>query len=91
MQDTDPLCFDAQLADASGSAALCFWSICFMRFHMRCNLKTLPNIGEVSFVSAFGPMSRCSRWPVGDYGPPRPLGPMHSVTISPPLATPDLY
>ncbi len=33
-------------------------------------------------------MSRCSRWPVGDRGPPRPLGPMHSVTLFPPLATP---
>ncbi len=43
----DPLCFDARLATAS-----CFWSICFMRFHMHCNLKTAPNIGELSLVSA---------------------------------------
>ncbi len=48
--------FDARLADASGSAASRFWSICFMRFRMRCNLKTAPNIGEVSFVSAIGPL-----------------------------------
>ncbi len=41
-----PLCFDAQLADASGSATL--------RFRMHCHLKTVPNIGEVSFVSAIG-------------------------------------
>ncbi len=27
-----------------------------MLFRMRCNLKTAPNIGEVSFVSAFGPL-----------------------------------
>ncbi len=27
-----------------------------MRFCMRCNVKTAPNIGEVSFVSAFGPL-----------------------------------
>ncbi len=27
-----------------------------MRFRMRCNLKTAPNIGEVSFVSAFDPL-----------------------------------
>ncbi len=32
-------------------------------------------------------MSRYSRWR-GDRGPSRPLGPMHSVTLSPPLATP---
>ncbi len=48
--------FDARLADASGSAASRFWSICFMRFRMRCNLKTAPNIREVSFVSAIGPL-----------------------------------
>ncbi len=27
-----------------------------MRFRIRCNLKTAPNIGEVSFVSAIGPL-----------------------------------
>ncbi len=27
-----------------------------MRFRMCCNLKTVPNIAEVSFVSAFGPL-----------------------------------
>ncbi len=27
-----------------------------MLYRMRCNLKTAPNIGEVSFVSAFGPL-----------------------------------
>ncbi len=70
--------------DASGSAASRFWSIC-LRFRMRCKLKTAPNIGELSLFSAIGPngMSRCSRWP-GDRGPPRPLGPMHSVTLFPP-------
>jgi len=50
VRETDLLCFDTQLADASGSAASCFWSICFMRFHMLCNLETAPNIGEVSFI-----------------------------------------
>ncbi len=39
-----------------------------MRFRMRCHLKTAPNIGEVSFVSAFshylnGMSSRRSRAP----------------------------
>ncbi len=57
-----------------------------MRFRMRCNLKTAPNIGELSLVSAIGPllewnvlvfpMARRSR-------APRPLGPMHSVTLFP--------
>ncbi len=52
-----------------------------MQFHMR--------IGEVSLVSVISNrMSRCSRWPVGDRGPSRPLGPMHTVTLFPPLATP---
>ncbi len=51
-----PLCFDAWLADASRSAASRVWSICFMRFRMRCNLKTAPNIREVSFVSVCGPL-----------------------------------
>ncbi len=27
-----------------------------MWFRMRCHLKIVPNIGEVSFVSAFGPL-----------------------------------
>ncbi len=27
-----------------------------MRFRMRCNLKTAPNIGELSLVSAIGPL-----------------------------------
>ncbi len=48
--------FDAWLVDASGSASSHFWSICFMRFRMRCNLKTAPNIGEVSLVSAICPL-----------------------------------
>ncbi len=66
------LCFDARLADASGSAATRFWSIWFMRFRMCCNWKAAPNIGEVSFVLA----SRWSRAPQtsGPYpSPPPPL------------------
>ncbi len=65
----------------------------FMQLRMRCNLTIAPNIGELSLVSAIGPllewnfpvflMARRSRG-----GPPRPLGPMHSVTLFPPLATP---
>ncbi len=27
-----------------------------MRFRMRCNLETAPNIGELSLVSAIGPL-----------------------------------
>ncbi len=27
-----------------------------MRFRMHCNLKTAPNIGEVSLVSVIGPL-----------------------------------
>ncbi len=56
MRETDPLYFDARLADASGSAVSHFWSICFMRFRVRCNLKTAPNIGEVSLVSVISPL-----------------------------------
>ncbi len=43
----------------------------------------LPHFGD-------RPITRIgmSRWPVGDCGPPRPLGTMHSVTLFPPLATP---
>ncbi len=37
----------------SGSAASHFWSICFIGFHMRCNLKTAR---KVSLVSAIGPL-----------------------------------
>ncbi len=40
----------------SGSAASHFWSICFMWFRMCCNLKTAPNIGELSLVWAIGPL-----------------------------------
>ncbi len=40
--------FETRLADASGSATL--------RFRMRCHLKTAPNIGEVSLVSAISPL-----------------------------------
>ncbi len=56
MLETDPLYFDAWLADSFEGAISHFWSICFMRFRMRCNLKTAPNIGEVSLVSAIGPL-----------------------------------
>ncbi len=58
-----------------------------MRFRMCCNLKTVPNIAEVSFVSAFGPVFEWNVlvFPDGQAisGPPRPLGPMHSVTVFP--------
>ncbi len=63
-----------------------------MRFRVHSNLKTAPNIGEVSFVSAIGPLLE---WNVPVFPmanrrsrAPRPLGPMHSVTLFPPLATP---
>ncbi len=90
---TDPL-FDARLADASGSAASCFWSICFMRFRMRCNLKTAPNIGELSLVSAIGPllewnvlvfpMARRSRAPQtsGPYALCHPFSPTTPLRMS---------
>ncbi len=49
----------------------------------------------ISVVSAIGPllegMSWCSWWPVGDRGPPRPLGPMHSVTLFPPTSNAPAY
>ncbi len=72
-----PLCFDALLVDESRSAASRFRSIYFMR----CNLKT-PNIGEVSFVSAFGPLFE---WNVPVF-----LMASRQCTLSPfpPLATP---
>ncbi len=62
-----------------------------MRFRMCCNLKTAPYLSgrSPSFQQSahyLNGMSRCSRWPVGDRGPPRPLGPMHSVTLSPPTS-----
>ncbi len=48
--------FDERLVDASESTASHFWVFCFMRFHMRCNLKTAPNIGEVSLILAISPL-----------------------------------
>ncbi len=58
----------ARLADASGSTASRIWSISFMRFRMRCNLETAPNIGELSSIGPLlegnvpvFPMARRSR------------------------------
>ncbi len=50
------LCFDPWLADAPTCIGSRFWTICFMRFHRRCNLKTVPNIVELSLVSGIGPL-----------------------------------
>ncbi len=53
--------------------------------------KTAPNIGEVSLVSAIYPLLE---WNVPvlpmarQLRAPQTLGPMHSVTLSPPLVTP---
>ncbi len=63
-----------------------------MQFRMRCNLKTAPNIGEVSFISAFGPLFEWNVlvFPMASrrLRAPQTSGPMHSVTLFPPLATP---
>ncbi len=86
------LCFDARLADASGSAASRFLSICFIRFRMRCNYKQRQISGRSPSFWQSAPysngMSQCSRWPVGDRGPLRPRGPIHSVTPPPPTSPP---
>ncbi len=64
--------------DASASTASRFWSICFMLFRMRCNLKQRLISGRYpSFrllAHYLNGMSRDSRWPVIDRRPPRPLG-----------------
>ncbi len=79
-----PPCFDARLADASWSADSRFWSIFFIQFRLCCNYKQCQISGRsLSFWRSphySNGMSWCSRWPVGDRGPARPLGPMHSVT-----------
>ncbi len=75
--------------DASGSAASRFWSIC-LRFRMRCNLKTAPNIGELSLFSAIGPnvpvlpMARRSRAPQtsGPYALCHPFPPTTPLRMS---------
>ncbi len=58
----------ARLEDASGSTASRIWSISFMRFRIRCNLETAPNIGELSSIGPLlewnvpvFPMARRSR------------------------------
>ncbi len=91
-----PLRFDMRLEDASGSAASRFCSrpICFMWFRICCNKKKKQRLisgRPPSFPCSahyLNGMCRCSPWELGDRGPPKPLGPIHSVTLFPPLAMP---